>query len=747
MRKFTALLTIITLLASMTPEVFAKGKIQNEDVKSVSDIQSSNGTITGNLSTASACITSVSFASGSAYANLGVGQYVYDSTTPANINSGVTIAGLPGTCSAGQIQMSSNPAGNATGDTITFGGQTSQLINDTKIYVTANSINTQLSTAITNGVIGGGGGGGVQLLSNPSFEIGTNGNPPSSWTITAGTGSLSTSVFYVGTQAEVITASSQTSSIAQDVTPTQAYSGVNMEASCKVKTSLTNVQVCARTGGSDLSSCTTVPSTNTWQYVPMNFIGPSSGSMGVDVKMTSSGTGSFTLDDCYVGPARNLSQVSQAQLLGSVVITGCASNWQTTGTSFANPSTQSGCVYTTSGQAQAPSTNIPAIKFASVPPGQVVLEYEGLLGGAVTTGKVNYFQFTDGTNVADAISQEYHASDDTDGLVPSIRQMISYTTPQSNVTFQLQSKSDSGGTARIFGATANPGVIRAWLYPSQSQTAFNPSIAGIGESRVNTYGGLGSTNTSIAYFTTVGKSLGSDITYNHSTSLGDSWTINNTGVYSMHLSCDSNSTSGNALMGISVNSANLTTDCDSLPDSERLSCAYYSGNTNQGTRNADYSGNFNQGDIIRVHNHYAPSVAAKCYFNIAEVRPGQPAPILVGSVTSASAAAERVDRAFFSGNSSDSAACTSNPCTINSQSGSWLTSVTWSSTGIYVLNIAAGEFSGVPSCTCASGGNGADTFCETSFSGQSATSVTLFTRGSGFSLANTDVSVICAGPH
>lgn len=39
----------------------------------------------------------------------------------------------------------------------TAGGSTSQLINDTKIYVTANSINTQLSTAITNGTLGSGG--------------------------------------------------------------------------------------------------------------------------------------------------------------------------------------------------------------------------------------------------------------------------------------------------------------------------------------------------------------------------------------------------------------------------------------------------------------------------------------------------------------------------------------------------------------------------------------------------------------
>jgi len=44
------------------------------------------------------------------------------------------------------------------------GGTVSQLINDTKIYVSANGINKQLSSAITAGQIGGGGSGSVNYL-------------------------------------------------------------------------------------------------------------------------------------------------------------------------------------------------------------------------------------------------------------------------------------------------------------------------------------------------------------------------------------------------------------------------------------------------------------------------------------------------------------------------------------------------------------------------------------------------------
>lgn len=68
---------------------------------------------------------------------------------------------------------------------IANGGAANQLLNDVKIWVTANGINSKLSDAITNGVIGGGGGSvGVELLTNPGFESGgvTNG-----WTSTGGT--------------------------------------------------------------------------------------------------------------------------------------------------------------------------------------------------------------------------------------------------------------------------------------------------------------------------------------------------------------------------------------------------------------------------------------------------------------------------------------------------------------------------------------------------------------------------------
>ena len=55
------------------------------------------------------------------------------------------------------------------------GGAKSQLLNDTKIYVTANSINKTLDDAIIDGDIGGGGGSAEVCVLSDVKTIGTNG--------------------------------------------------------------------------------------------------------------------------------------------------------------------------------------------------------------------------------------------------------------------------------------------------------------------------------------------------------------------------------------------------------------------------------------------------------------------------------------------------------------------------------------------------------------------------------------------
>lgn len=67
------------------------------------------------------------------------------------------------------------------------------------------------------------------------------------------------------------------------------------------------------------------------------------------------------------------------------------------------------------------------------------------------------------------------------------------------------------------------------------------------------------------------------------------------------------------------------------------------------------------------------------------------APTLIGSVTSNSTGAERVERLTVAN---------SGTASVTSQSGSWISSVSRSSAGVVVNNFASGTFSSAPSCNC-----------------------------------------------
>lgn len=141
---------VLLALIFISTTVLATGRIQNEDVKSLLDLETALATITGDVSFGTNCITNPSSLTG-----ISVGAYIYDLSTPANIPAATTVAGIPGTCSAGQIQMSAAAAGSGVADSISFGGQASQLVNDTKIWVTGGGLNKQLSQAITDGDFSG----------------------------------------------------------------------------------------------------------------------------------------------------------------------------------------------------------------------------------------------------------------------------------------------------------------------------------------------------------------------------------------------------------------------------------------------------------------------------------------------------------------------------------------------------------------------------------------------------------------
>ena len=114
--------------------------------------------------------------------------------------------------------------------------------------------------------------------------------------------------------------------------------------------------------------------------------------------------------------------------------------------------------------------------------------------------------------------------------------------------------------------------------------------------RLNTANGYGSTNTCITRFTNVTSTVGSDVTYADSATLGALFTVNVAGVYSISYSyCGA----ANALFGVSLNSTGLSTSIQSIPLAERLcmSQVYAAG----ATSNVSVSVYLSAGALIRPH--------------------------------------------------------------------------------------------------------------------------------------------------
>lgn len=198
----------------------------------------------------------------------------------------------------GKIQ---NEDVKSSAEIIAAGGTNAQLINDTKIWMTTTSPAQQLSAAITSGAIGGGGGGeGVNYLSNASFEGGV-GSP---WVTTTAASSVDASNYTDGLQSALLTFSSSAGNIAQtNSSYTTQLAGTNLQASCWVKTSLSTIQVCGLVGGAE-TNCVNVASNNQWaQYNSIFTLSSNGTSIGLDVKTSSSTTGTVSIDQCYVGKA------------------------------------------------------------------------------------------------------------------------------------------------------------------------------------------------------------------------------------------------------------------------------------------------------------------------------------------------------------------------------------------------------------------------------------------------------------
>ncbi len=597
-----------------------------------------------------------------------------------------------------------------------------------------------------------------QLLLNPGFE---NGTSQTGWTADTVSKANETTNIIEGARSVALTYSSQSGGIHQDVTPTIQTNGISMVASCRVKTTLTDIQVCGRSGATNFG-CTTVSSNGSWVIQPINFSGPTNGtSVGVAVASVGSDTGTVYVDDCYVGPAavpQNIGQVAQAQFIGSAFIPQTSScTFARTNTALGSFGTNGSCPGPTvefnpgPGTIQTTNTNLPKFTVNSLPPGSYEVKVQVSDFGSTTFG--GQLAINDGTTTSG--TTQFSAS--IGSLSHVIVGYFTYSTA-SNHTFEIFGAASTGTLSVDVNSTGTKTQFSIVRYPTSAEIAFRPDVlpgnysgtlAGVG-------GGWSTTSTSYAdpsvattssTLTTVGTSRNITCAAESTKLPGITCTLPRQGNYFV---CASptlfNNTAGSDVVARLVDGSTTIINGG---------MAASTGSTNQdmpvtlcGTYNAAASnssitfkiqlavpGGSATGKIDQI-------TTAPITWSVVGVDSGLPAPILVGSVTSNSTGQEHMERA------SVTTSCTSSPCTIASQSGSWLTSIARTATGRYVANFTSGEFSAAPTCIGNGGnaGSGADNFRTETAPTTSSWAFRTFNT-SDAALNDDDFYIVCMGPR
>jgi hypothetical protein len=601
-------------------------------------------------------------------------------------------------------------------------------------------------------------------LSNGGFENGT-----SFWTSSGGT--LTTTSTPANVYAGNTAGSWDSNAAAQTLTSQSitvgGLAGTNGEATCWVQVPAgTATTTMGLWDGTNLINARTISNpSGTTTYFPttINFVyGAAASTLAIRFTSVNANEPNINIDGCYISKATNFTNTfnTQPQLVGTCKMTGSSTFWQAAGST---PNTvfppATGTSYAVTGQALAPATNIPACKFASLSAGDYRVEYEGSLQVNGTTNTISFYQFSDGTNLAREIST-ISAGQNATGGAGQLSQTFSYATSQSNITFQVTGWTNDGNGAKIFGTNTQPGVIKVWYFPNQPQSAIRPDLvsqAWYGTHNV-TANWSTTSNTLVDVSNATGVSLVELVNRNFGTVTtaagnlpGITFTPTRVGLYKVcSYGIVYNGSSG------AITSLSLTDGTTQIAyfairdpagsDSSLLSlCGLYSiTNTATKTIKLQMAATSGTSSLGAFNNGQGRNITWIIY----QVDQSFPAPLITGNTINNSPGTERIERISFGGAGTRTAptACSSTPCTIYDQSGSWVTSVTRNGTGDYTLNVVSGMFSALPTCSgIGVGTNGTYYLVPTVVSGWTTTSLR-FAMGFNGTAADAGSQIICMGP-
>lgn len=313
----------------------------------------------------------------------------------------------------------------------------------------------------------------LNILQNPGFE-----NGKSKWTASGGTFTTVTSGTNLLTG--LVSATWDSSSASQTLTSTaltipKGLYGKNGLAYCNIQVpSGTATHTLQVYDGTNILVSTTITSSTLPTRTSVNYIHPTSGSLSLRLVSVASNESLIAIDDCYLGDAANISNVSQAQFVGKAVIAGTAScDWARTSSTFGAFTSTAACPGPTvqsnpgPGTIQTTDANLPRFTVNSLPPGQYRVVITGY-GGTTGASNASAYTISDGTTTN---GRGFAESVSTAASQFSVEAFFSYST-SGNISFELFGASPAQ-TVNVYNSNALYGVeFIIYRYPLSSEQAF-----------------------------------------------------------------------------------------------------------------------------------------------------------------------------------------------------------------------------------------------------------------------------------
>lgn len=549
------------------------------------------------------------------------------------------------------------------------------------------------------------------VLKNPGFE-----NGKTNWTASAGTFTSSSTSPGEGTFKGVWDASASTQTLSSETwTIIDGYFGQNGVCSVLLKASSGSPTHTLEVydGTNILVSQTVTTNTTTWTRNTVNFIFPSSGSVRCRLQAQANEP-EIQLDDVKFGLANgfNISGLSQAQFIGSAYFATTAS------CTFTRTNTALGALSDTDcpgptvesnpgpGTIQTTDANAPIVTVNNLPPGVYQACY---IGGNViaTSAQLSAVAINDGTTTVGQVT----ANNLTTATAPfKVCGTFTYTVG-GNKSFELYASS----AANAFNIDLTASNQRLYFYlikfPSSTDTAYNASAlpaswSGYHDStcswaRTNTSYGDPTTDTTCALTERTNRNFGTVTSYlSGSDKLpGIVFTPTRAGRYFI---CANTTAAGSSLasnMAIKLWDGTTTiaerdTQTQVATDALSISlCGIYDA-ASVASKTISLQTKASAGSITLA----ALTAASAVEWSIFATDQSFPAPLLANSVVSTYAGVSRVEWVVFSDSSTEGVNCNQNPCVIIRQSGG-ISSVGYTSTGIYTINFVAGTWSEAPTCS------------------------------------------------